>query len=173
MWIYRNLFGKCGLVCGVLALVFVLAVKAAPELNDGRPGIVNYLVSNVVSAFSAAAPAPNEPTLSSTGVFPLSEKHEKNVLIYAALSLCVLCLGFVLLAEKYAEFTLYSATGAFAAFSALGVWKPAFVVLFAIPAFLGAWYFRRQRVKPNNGVDSAREPTGALRGGDNDRASHP
>lgn len=118
-WIHTNLNGKISMVLGALALVFIIATITSPALNDGKPGLINYLVSNISASLSPQKSVPEEPIAVSTGFLPLTEKNEKHFLTYFSIFLVALSLLFAIIAAKTKEFNLYYASGLLASFTAL------------------------------------------------------
>ncbi len=149
-WIHLNVNGKVSFVFGALALFFILATMSAHELNDGHPGLVDYIVSNAASALTPENNPSDTPEMSAGGIFPLSEKEEKNILVFVAFGLAFLSLVFSMIAERAKESTLYYGGGVLAAFNALIFISVPVTVVLVVPTLLALWYLHRANGKPNN-----------------------
>lgn len=145
MWIYENLNGKISLVFGILVLLFFLATQYSSELNDGKPGIVSYIISNSVNVFREKTEAPVIPEMRSIEIFPLSEKSEKNLLVYASLIFSLISLIFAINAIKSYEFTLYPSVAVFAAFGGLVTWNGIAAIIYAVISFTGVWFVQSRK----------------------------
>lgn len=128
---------------GALALFFVLSTIAAEELNNGQPGIVSYIVSNVTFAVTPNAGVPEEPVMSSVGILPLSEKNEKRLLVFSAIALSLLSLSLALVSERAKEFSLFYASGVVASFCALTFISIYLAFGLVIPVLAGHWLLRK------------------------------
>ena len=137
------------MVFGALALFFVLSTISVQELNDGRPGLVSYFVSNVVIALTPDKAPITEPTMSPIGIFPLTEKQEKRLLVYTSIAFVVLSLLLALVSEKYGEFNLYYAGGVLASFCALVFVSILLTLALIVPTLVALLIFRKSRKKPN------------------------
>jgi len=142
-WIHKNLYGKICMIFGTLALIFTLSTISTNELNDGEPGLVSYLVSNIVSALTPNKEAPKEPIASSLGIFPLSEKDEKHLLVYTSVALVIFSLLLALISEKANEFNLYYAAGVLSSFSALIYLSITLTAVLLTPTLITLWLLRR------------------------------
>lgn len=142
-WIHTNLNGKVSMVFGAMALIFIVAITSVEELNDGQPGLVSYLVSNMSSALTPSGEKPTEPTMVSVGILPLSEKHEKKLLMYLSIALAVFSLLFSLIAERTKEYNLYYAAGVLCSFTALVFSNIVLAMALVIPTLYILWLLRR------------------------------
>ncbi|MES9853610.1 MAG: hypothetical protein ABW170_17475 [Candidatus Thiodiazotropha sp. L084R] len=69
-WIHTNLNGKMSFFLGTIALLCIMAPTTVPELNDGKPGILNYLGNNLESTFTVKEAPSLEPEMTEEEVGP-------------------------------------------------------------------------------------------------------
>lgn len=128
---FSNLFGKIASVLGGLALVLFIAVTVAPELHDGKAGIIAYLYANASSMFDAAPVADGQSMVAYRG--GLDEQDERDVLVYLSVALSFAAGLLTILAIVWREHTLYLAIGCAAAFSVLLWVNPLWALLLMLP----------------------------------------
>ncbi len=147
MNIYQNINGKVSLSFGVITLLFILAAQFLPELNDGQPGTISYLVSNVANVFTISGPAPITPEMKSIGLLPLTEENERYFLVMAAIIFSLFSLVLAFRSLTVFEYTLYPAAAMFSVFSGLASLNGIIAIVFSVIIIAGAWYEQSSRNK--------------------------
>ncbi|MEJ1336783.1 MAG: hypothetical protein RPU52_08095 [Candidatus Sedimenticola sp. (ex Thyasira tokunagai)] len=137
------------MVFGSLALFLVLATISSNELNDGKTGLVSYLVGNVYSALSIKQETSSVPVMGATNNFLLTEKDEKSLLRYVSMGLVLLSLVFSLLSEKMREFNLFYGAGVLASFCTLVFINPFLAVTTVCPVLIWLWFMRKRNNETN------------------------
>lgn len=129
--VFSNLFGKIAFVLGGLALGLLIAITSAPELHDGRAGIIAYLYANASSAFDTTAVVEGPSMVAYRG--DLDEEGERDLLTNLGVGLSFAAGLFATLAIVYREHTLYLATGSLAAFCVLLWVNPVWAMVLMLP----------------------------------------
>lgn len=145
MSIFENINGKFSFGLGVVALLFILGAQFSPQYNDGKPGTVSYISSNIVALFVFSEPPSETPEMKPIGLIPLTEENERYVLISSSIIFSLLSLGLAFKAITGYEFTLYPAAAMFSVFGGLVSINGMLGIVFSVVVFLGAYYVQSKR----------------------------
>ena len=145
MSVFENINGKVSFGLGVTALIFILAAQFSPQYNDGKPGAVSYISSNVAALFVFSKPRLDIPEMKPIGLFPLTEESEKRFLIGSSIIFSLLSLGLAFKAIIVFEFTFYPAAAMLSVLGGLVSINGLLAIVFAVVVFLGTYYVQSKR----------------------------
>ncbi len=145
MSVFENINGKVSFGLGVVALIFILAAQFSPHYNDGKPGTVSYISSNVAALFVFSKPRSVTPEMRPIGLFPLTEESEKRFLIGSSIIFSLLSLGLAFKAITIFEFTLYPAAAMFSVLGGLVSINGLLAMIYAVVVFWGTYYVQSKR----------------------------
>ncbi len=90
--------------------------------------------------------------MKAAGLFPISEKREKELIITVSVGFSFLSLVFSLLSVKANEFSLYYAGGVLASLNALIFFSYLLALALIVPTLISLWYLHRANKEPNQPI---------------------
>ncbi len=145
MSVFENINGKFSFGLGAAALLIILAAQFSPQYNDGSPGTVSYISSNIAALFDSSEPASANPEMKSIGLFPLTEESERYLLIGSSIIFSLLSSALAIIALTRYEYTLYPAAAMFSVFGGLVSINGLIAMVFAVVIISCAYYVQRKR----------------------------